>query len=174
MFPYGYEVNTVYSDNGNEYIKNFDNFLTEKHIVHIFGNVDDKRMTSPIERFNGTLRLSIEKYKATYGRVSKNVLPAIIDAYNNSVHSVGYTPMDILKSESIHNIVQEKYVKKCKQYYDKDVLSGYCRILLNTALFSKLGANWSRESYKIKKYNPTNNRYVLEGVDGEFESERRR
>jgi hypothetical protein len=93
--------------------------------------VDDKRSTSPIERFNGTLRLSIEKYKATYGRVSKNILPAIIDACNNSVHSVGYNPMDILKSENIQKIVKEKYAKKSKQYYDKDVLSGYCRILLN-------------------------------------------
>jgi len=124
----GYEVNTVYSDNGNEYIKNFDSFLTKKHIVHIFGNVDDKRMTSPIERFNGTLRLSIEKYKATYGRVSRSVLPAIIDAYNNSVHSVGYTPMDILKSENIQKIVKENYVKKSKQYYEKDVMIVYCNM----------------------------------------------
>ncbi len=48
------------------------------------------------------------------------------------------------------------------------MLSGYCRILLDKVLFSKLGANWSSEIYKIKKFNPTNNRYILEGIDGEF------
>ncbi len=59
MNEYGYEINTVYLDNCNEYDKNFDKFLKDNHIIHILGNVDDKRMTSPIERFNGTLRLSM-------------------------------------------------------------------------------------------------------------------
>ncbi len=110
----------------------------------------------------------MEKYKMTYGRISKSVLPAIIDAYNNSVHNVGYTPNEILKSSGIQEIVKRKYIQKSKKYNKRDILSGYCRILLKKPLFSKMGANWSTEIYKIKQYNSNNNRYTLEGIDGEF------
>ncbi len=142
--------------------------MKDNHIIHILGNVDDKRMTSPIERFNGTLRLSMEKYKMTYGRISKNVLPTIIDAYNHSVHNVGYSPIDILNSEKYQNIIKQKYIKSSKKYNNRDILTGHCRILLHKPLFAKMGANWSTEIYKIKNYNTNNNRYSLEGVDGEF------
>ncbi len=164
----GYEVNSVYTDNGNEYSKYFDNYLTEQHIIHIYGNIDDKRMTSPIERFNKTLRLSMEKYKMTYGRISKNVLPIIIDAYNNSVHTIGYSPMQILKDPKIQEKVEAQNTDYRKSIKKTKILTGYVRILLNKDLFAKTGANWSSEIYKIKKYNLFNNRYVLDGVEGEF------
>ncbi len=57
-----YDVESVYTDNGNEFSKNFDKYLADQKMKHIYGQPDDKRMTSPIERFNSTLRLSIEKY----------------------------------------------------------------------------------------------------------------
>ncbi len=133
----GYEVNSVYTDNGNEYSKNFDKYLTDQHIIHIYGNVDDKRMTSPIERFNKTLRLSMEKYKMTYGRISKNVLPTIINAYNNSVHNIGYTPMEILKDTKIQAEIEKMNFGNRREAKKVKILSGYVRILLNKDLFSK-------------------------------------
>ncbi len=48
------------------------------------------------------------------------------------------------------------------------VISVYCRILLTQDMFAKTGANWSKEMYRIARYNPNNNRYYLEGITGAF------
>ncbi len=164
----GYDVESVYTDNGNEFSKHFDKYLADQHIKHIYGQPDDKKMTSPIERFNSTLRLSIEKYKLTYGRVTKAALFNIVHAYNSSSHSIGYTPLEILKDSKIRNTVKNHYAAKRKKYMKTNVISGYCRILLNRDLFAKSGAFWSSEIYRISRYNPNNNRYHLEGVKGAF------
>jgi hypothetical protein len=95
-------------------------------------------MTSPIESFNSTLRLSIEKYKMTYGRITQKSIVDIVRAYNTSSHSIGYTPLDILKDSKIRNIVKNQYVAKRKKYMKTDVISGYCRILLNRDLSPSL------------------------------------
>ncbi len=164
----GYDVESVYTDNGNEFSKHFDKYLADQKIKHIYGQPDDKRMTSPIERFNSTLRLSIEKYKMTYGRITQKSIVDIVRAYNTSSHSIGYTPLDILKDSKIRNTVRNQYITKRKKSMKTDVISGYCRILLNRDLFAKQGAYWSSEIYRITRYNPNNNRYYLEGVKGAF------
>ncbi len=164
----GYDVDAVYTDNGNEFSKNFDKYLVDHKIKHVYGQPDDKRMTSPIERFNSTLRLSIEKYKLTYGRITKKSLVDIVRAYNTSSHSIGYAPLKILEDSKIQNLVRAQYVAKRKKFMNTNVVSGYCRILLTTDLFAKTGANWSKEIYRIAKYNPKNNRYYLEGIKGAF------
>jgi hypothetical protein len=153
----GYDVESVYTDNGNEFSKHFDNYLADQNIKYIYGQPDDKRMASPIECFNSTLRLSIEKYKMTYGRITQKSIVDIVRAYNTSSHSIGYTPLDILKDSKIRNIVKNQYVAKPKNSMKTDVISGYCRILLNRDLFSKQGAYWSTEVYRITRYNPNIN-----------------
>ncbi len=110
-------------------------------------------MTSPIERFNSTLRLSIEKYKITYGRITQKSIVDIVRAYNTSSHSIGYTPLEILKDSKIRNTIRNQYAAKRKKYMKTDVISGYCRILLNRDLFAKQGAYWSSEIYRITRYN---------------------
>ncbi len=164
----GYDVEAVYTDNGNDFSKNFDKYLADQKIKHIYGQPDDKRMTSPIERYNSTLRVSIEKYKMTYGRITQKPIVDIIRAYNTSSHSIGYTPLDILKDSKIRNTVRNQYVAKRKKSMKTDVISGYCRILLNRDLFAKQGAYRSSEIYRITRYNPNNSRYYLEGVKGAF------
>jgi transposase InsO family protein len=121
----GYDVESVYTDNGNEFSKNFDKYLAGKKIKHIFGQPDDKRMTSPIERFNSTLRLSIEKYKMIYGRITQKSIADIVHAYNSSSHSVGYTPLEILKDSKIRDTIKNQYVAKRKKYINTNVISGY-------------------------------------------------
>ncbi len=164
----GYDVDAVYTDNGNEFSKHFHKFLGDSDIEHVYGHPDDKRMTSPIERFNNTLRLSIEKYKMTYGRITQKSIAEIVRAYNSTSHSIGYTPLEILKDSKIRNIIKSKNIAKRKKFMNTGVISGYCRILLTKDLFAKTGANWSKEIYRITRYNPNNNRYYLEGIKGAF------
>ncbi len=119
-----------------------------------------------MRRLNGILRLSMEKYNMTFGRISKNVLPTIIDASNHSVHNVGHSPIDILNSEKYQNIIKQKYIKSSKKYNNHDIFTGHRRILLHKSL--KLRANGSTVIYKIIRYNSKNNRYSLVRVDGDF------
>ncbi len=164
----GFQVNSIYTDNGSEYMGDFDKYLTELGIIHIYGGVNDKRNTSPIERFNRTLRISIEKYKYTYGRVSKSIIPIIIDAYNDSSHSIGFSPNQIITDDKIESKVREKYTEKSEIYKTQDILSGYVRILLPRDIFTKTKPIWSSEIYKIKQYNKVSNRYTIDEHEGLF------
>ena len=86
---YGYDikdVGIVYVDDGNEFKKNFTDYLNTNNILneYIIGN---KRKTSPIERFNRTLRLYLQKYRVVKGKIDSDVLKTILNSYNNQRHA---------------------------------------------------------------------------------------
>ena len=117
---------------------------------------------SSIERFNGTLRMSLEKYNYIFKKIDNNELEKVIDSYNNSHHeSIDDTPYNILKNEKFDG-VENINKSRIKDYKRKAVLEGWVRYRINNGSFRKIGANWSDTIHEIKKFLPLRNRYELD------------
>ena len=174
-FNFVFTIESVYSDNGSEYCgSDFENYLKDEGITHIVGLIGDKKMSSPIERFNRTLRLAIEKYRFVYGKITKENLKILVDAYNSVEHSIGYAPIDILNEDSIQDKIKQKFIDRRADYVDdvstdKIDAGSYVRVRLPKNAFSKIKPIWSSETYRVKKYNTQNNRYILEGLENQYE-----
>lgn len=177
----GYYPNTIRCDDGSEFKGEFRKECKQLDIQIQYQDPNDKLKTSPIEAFNRTIRLSIEKTKSILESgtpITAQIEKALTDinlAYNNIPHSsTGYSPMDILKDREIEDIVAVKNNIKKQDALDSRVEIGvgsYVRIAINNNRkpFQKLTPSYSKEIYKVKKYDSTKNRYILEGIDGFFE-----
>ena len=140
--------------------------LNNKDIPHIYANAGDKRKTSPIERFNRTLRLYLQKYKSIYGKIDNNVLTKIIDAYNNIEHAeLNATPNEILKDNNLQKQTELHFMELSKENL-QDILPNGSKVrkLLDISQFQKIRPVWSKEIYSIKKYSK--NTYELVGDSG--------
>jgi transposase InsO family protein len=160
---YDIPVGIVYTDRGSEFMADFQDNLQEKKIIHIYGNAGDKRKTSPVERFNRTIRLYIEKFKIVYGNINSEVLDVIIKSYNHLPHAnLKYSPVDILKNKNYQDEITTINYNIKKDEIRVPPLTGYVRVLIQTGTFKKISPTWSHEIYKIKSYSSGN--YTLEGL----------
>jgi len=92
-----FKIGFVVMNRGSEFLGDFLKNLEDKDIPHIYANAGDKRKTSPIERFNKTMRLYLEEFRIINGRINNKTLKKILYAYNNSQNiSTGYAPIVIL------------------------------------------------------------------------------
>jgi transposase InsO family protein len=165
---YNIPVGIIYTDRGSEFCGEFEKNLQEKKIIQVYGNAGDKRKTSPIERFNGTIRLYIEKFKIVYGSINSHILDIIIKSYNNIPHAkLKYSPIEILKNKKYQDEITSINYAMQKEEIKEVPLTGYVRVLLQTGTFKKISPIWSHEIYKIKNYSSGNN-YTLEGGNKSF------
>ena len=159
---FNYKIENVVSDLGSEYQGEFQKYLKEQGIHQYSADSGNKKVMSPIERFNGTLRLSLEKYNYLFHKLDNKELEPILHSYNNTYHeSIDDTPNNILINHKSNNIDELNKIK-IKNYNKEGVLHGYCRVLINKGIFKKLGKNWSDEVYKIKEFLPLRNLYLLD------------
>jgi hypothetical protein len=157
---FGYKVENVITDLGSEYQGEFQQYLKELGIKQYTADAGNKKITSPIERFNGTLRVSLEKYKYLFHKLDNKELQNILYSYNNTHHSsIDNTPQNILENDINLNDINKE---KINNYHKVKPISGYVRILINKGVFKKMGANYSTEIYKIEKFLPFKNRYLLD------------
>jgi len=161
-FDNKYSFKSIVSDIGSEYLGSFHQYLEDKNIKHVYADAGNKKMMSSIERFNGTLRMSLEKYNYIFKKIDNNELEKVIDSYNNSHHeSIDDTPYNILKNEKFDG-VENINKSRIKDYKRKAVLEGWVRYRINNGSFRKIGANWSDTIHEIKKFLPLRNRYELD------------
>lgn len=172
IVDYGYLVVNVYSDNGSEFKGAFNKYLKEVEINHVFTDANDKRQTSPIESFNRTIRLALEKKKAMGGVDATNIVEVVkkvVDDYNNTVHSsTGYSPNELLKNESKQNEFYNKQKELQNDYgREQEIKKGaLVRLPLEKSVFDKLQPTWSKKLYKVSGYK--NGRYTVEGVNKKY------
>ncbi len=108
----GYKIETCFTDLGNEYRGEFQEYLEDKNIEQVVVDAGNKKAMSPIERFNGTLRVSLEKYRFIHGQINNDSLKSIVDSYNNSKHgATNKTPFEILSNNN-YDDVKEQYLDK--------------------------------------------------------------
>ena len=164
-------IGIVTTDLGSEYLGNFQHNLREKDIPQVFANAGDKRKTSPIERFNKTLRLYIEKYRVVYGKIDRKVLQLIVDAYNNVNHAdLKHTPIEILKDPKFQ---EEADLHYSEMNYLNDLetipVGSHVRKLLDISPFQKIKPIWSSEIYTVKSY--LNSVYKLDDDPGNYNAD---
>ena len=164
---YNIPVGIIYTDRGSEYLGEFNENIEKKKIIQVYANAGDKRKTAPIERFNKTLRLMIEKFKVVYGSINSNILKTIMASYNNIEHAnLKYSPIEILESKKIQDEITLKNQSIKESINDELPLKGYCRILQQVGVFKKVSPIWSKEIYKIKSFS--NGSYTLEGLPNKY------
>lgn len=162
-------IDSVVTDKGSEFLGEFQQDMINKKIQQDFADAGDKSKTSPIERFNKTLRTMIEKYRVVYGKITQSNLDKIINSYNNSIHStLKYTPNDVLNDINVERDVYAMYSSKKKDSIT-DPLVGFVRVRLDRNIFSKVKPIWSTEIYKINKFKDGN--YSLDNIEGKFKRE---
>jgi hypothetical protein len=165
-------IGIVYTDRGGEFLGNFMKHLENKNIVHVYANAGDKRKTAPIERFNGTLRLMIEKWKVVYAKVDPRAIQIMVDSYNKVPHAgLKYSPIEILNDKSIQDKITANYMIIQKEnkpiVQDDGILVGmYVRVLIKKGSFKKISPIWSNQVYRIASFN--NGNYKLDGIDGNY------
>jgi hypothetical protein len=164
---YNIPIGMLYSDRGSEFLGDFMVGVEKEKIIHVYADAGDKRKMSPIERFNKTLRLYLEKYKIVYGKIDSNVLNKIMNTYNNIPHSkLKYSPIEILNSKKYQDeITSDNYLLQ-KSIKTEKPIDGYVRILLNKTVFKKVSPIWSSEVYKIKSYS--NGNYILDDLPDKY------
>ena len=164
--PFNIDIGIVYTDRGSEFLGDFMKDLEEKKIVHVYGNAGDKRKTSPIERFNKTMRLMVEKYRVVYGKVNSNIIKKLITSYNKIPHAnLKHSPINILNSKSIQDEVTTNNYNIQKNIVKIPPISGYVRLLI-TKTFKKVSPQWTTEIYKIKNFS--NGNYSLEELPNQY------
>ena len=139
---YGYtkkDIGEVTLDGGSEFLGDMTTFLNKEEILNTYANAGDKLKTSPIERFNRTLRLYLEKYKVVSGKIDNNVLQKIINSYNGVVHSgLDYSPIEILKSKKDQLEVEDHFLNwSNKNHINALKIGQEVRILINRSPFQK-------------------------------------
>ena len=167
---YGYEekdIGELTLDAGSEFLGDFLKYLNSNEILYYYSNAGDKKRTSPIERFNGTLRLYIEKYRVIYGKIDASVLKIIMNAYNNVKHSgLENSPLEIIQDKKNQTHAEEHYIKLEQENHINTLPIGQSvRVLMDRGPFQKIKPIWSNKVYKIGKIlNNTN--YQIEGLHG--------
>lgn len=151
-------IGRVYTDMGSEFFGEFQNNLMDKNIPQIFADAGNKRQSSPIERFNKTLRFYIEKYRVVYGKVDNSVLTKILLAYNNVSHAdLKFSPIQILETSHDQDVVESHYIDmENSNEFGKIPLGSDVRKLINTdksPFSNKIKPIWSKEIYKVKSYS---------------------
>ena len=161
-----YKIGFIVTDRDSEFLGDFMKNLELKDIPHIYANAGDKRKTSPIERFNKTIRLYLEKYRILNGKIDNNALENILYAYNNSKNlSTGFTPIEILDDKSKQDKVENHNILLDRENKREILPNGtYVRTLLTISPFQKVKPVWSFETYKIRIYSQSN--YQLDRKDG--------
>jgi hypothetical protein len=177
----GFYITNLVADSGSEFKGSFKKDCKSLAIELKYTDVDDKLQASPIESFNRTIRLAVEKLKATLS--SKNPITSqiekglkdIVESYNNTKHSsTDFSPMEILQSKEVQDEVFIKYSLK-KQDALKDYSSipvgSFVRVALSDKSnpFQKLSPSWTKALYRIKEYDVSRNRYILDNKDGFYE-----
>ena len=85
------------------------------HILYKIKLITNIAHATIVERFNRTIKKMIYKYlQSTNSKTSVNILPKIIDNYNNSFHStIEMAPNEVTKENS--HTVQLNLLKHAKQ-----------------------------------------------------------
>lgn len=187
----------VVSDNGPEF-KNtlFKNYCKENNINLWFIKPYSPTQNAMVERFNGTIKRLIHKFKTQYNAltIQPRYLKQLVENYNNTPHSSlgkGLTPYEVFNN--VDNAIEKSLEYQTKQYKKRlDILSrgvypelkkgDYVRIHLSyfkehrrkTQLKKySYAKQYTYELYKVKSVSKGidgregTRQYTLEGIPGE-------
>lgn len=165
-------------DDGSEFYGSFAQACKDLGIKLVHLEAGDKKKTSPIEAFNRTIRLSVEKVRTLLSSNNpvqtqmEKAMKEVVRSYNNSIHSsTQATPSDVLTDKDVADEVLVRSTLNKKERMDQIDASDTehlkagdtVRLAIKPGVFSKLSPNWTKEIFKITKYDEGKNRYYVEG-----------
>lgn len=159
----GFDIDVVITDHGSEFKGEFSKFLKEQKIIHVLNDEGDHSQMGIIERYNGTIRNLIEKYKEIYGGNLKNAVPIVVETYNETKHrTLGYAPDTVYENPKKFMKILNKGGKE-RNVKQLIKVGSEVRILLRSVddVFSKKGANWSKEIYPVDEYDNKRGKYLV-------------
>ena len=156
----------IYHDEGSEFVnKKFKTYCNKNDIKQL----TTLRHAPFVETFNKTLKSMLYKYlQASESKTIVNVLPKIINNYNNSYHTaVEMTPVEASMPENFFkarlNIM--KKANKIKRPWLK--IGDKVRILLKQKTFDKkYKVQWSKNVYNIENIDPPY--FILDGLKRKY------
>ena len=159
------------TDRGKEFMcKKLQDLLKEKNIIYFTSNNETK--AAIVERFNKTLRSKIWKYFTAH-KTQKfiDVLPKIVHAYNNRVHStIGIEPakVNLYNAENIWRRLYQ-YTAEKKYKTPRLVVGDLVRISKAKGIFEQgYKTNWTKEIFMVKRvFKKLNPEYSLQDLKGE-------
>jgi transposase InsO family protein len=149
----------IYSDEGKEFLGAFQKYLKVKKIQQIF--TKSKHKASIVERFNRTFKDKLYRAFTQQGNTNyMNILPSILDSYNNSYHRSIKTTPNLVTHKNEEEIFKNLYYDIFRQDTPLKVkypVGSYVRKALVKKLFEKgYTPNWSKEVYVVVNIIPTN------------------
>jgi hypothetical protein len=155
---YRLDFRTLMTDNGSEFKGKLEEFLKNNDIKHITGIAGRPQSQGIVERLNGTIKNLIYKNQtATDSKGWKDVLPQLVDNYNNSIHrSTGERPDMIDNPNTIQQVatkVKSRFHKSPNLNDPDDLKEGdKVRIkIFKNPLEKASTQNWSKAIYKIER-----------------------
>ena len=152
------------TDRGSEFIAtNVKQFLKENKVILFHSNSPLK--ASIVERFNRTLRQRIIKYMVEKKNLMYiHVLPDMLKAYNNSIHSSleKYTPNQVNKGneKEVFELQYREYLNQKKEKR-KFQLGDIVRIALDVSPYQKLFKKGHQRNFSVDLY------MVVDGKDSQ-------
>jgi hypothetical protein len=153
------EVKVIEHDDGKEYLADFLRYVKDKGIINITFETGNHNSLGIINRFSRTLKTNIEKH-LNYKKTTKyyDVLPSIIDGYNNSPHqSLGdISPNDVFENKKYYQLVQKINLEKIAFNNSlnkiKPKVGDKVRVLVKKGTFTKgYKITYSSKVYVIEK-----------------------
>ena len=152
-------VSYLTTDNGSEFISKEMNAYFKRHgIEHSTAEVGNHRAMGKIERFNGTIKLLIDKYMETSGTTDWSVvLPSLVENYNTRHAAIGMSPSEATAKQGI----EEKIIAAARghnlsvrvQNDTRLPIGATVRTAVKKKIFDKQGALWSRSIYTIAEHD---------------------
>jgi hypothetical protein len=130
--------------------------MKKNTIHHFLADEGDHKKMGMIERFNRTIKLLISKYKTAF-QTNKwiDVLPELLQNYNNSIHSsTGFAPSQVGTKEA--TLIRMRALQKTAQMdRHKNINVGdQVRIAQKKEnIFAKEGIKWSPQVHTVTEDN---------------------
>ena len=163
----------IWTDHGSDFYNVEVRRLLAKHNITLYSTENEEKC-SVIERWNRTIKSQLWKYftaNSTHKYI--DVLPALIEKYNNSKHrSIGMTPREARKPENHEHVFRHLYADKMKKLGDREPkfkVGMKIRLAVQKDRFEKSYIiNWSDKVYTIKQVLATRPiTYIVEDDKGE-------
>lgn len=163
----------IWVDNGSEFYNKEVRKLLTKHNITLYSTENEEKC-SVIERWNRTIKTKLWKYFTANGTHKYiDVLPSLIEKYNNSKHrSIGMTPVEARKPENHEHVFRNLYgdkMEKMGEQKPKFKVGVKVRLAVKKDHFEKSYIiNWSDRVYTIKQVLVTRPiTYIVENDKGE-------
>ena len=160
----------IWVDRGKEFFNQNVKKLLEKNGVMLYTTHNDLK-SCVVERWNRTIKSKMWKYfTANHTRKYIDILPDLIEKYNNSYHqSIKTTPIKARLKENDLSVTKALYGKKVTNIPPKFKIGDRVRISTKKDIFDKgYTPNWKDEIFIISKIKPTiPTTYIIRDERGE-------